>query len=463
MNNFYLMRFVSLICTCLNCIILSGCIVTHIDEEFQDPTFSWDTLKRDQILMMPLQDLRERLSVDPAQEAYFAFFSEAERREYPEKFKQVFFKNRKDIRVFGAGGAYEALQSTPNLNEKSKQILAKTPLSEQSLAEMKNGTQDIRFFMAFAVTKEELSKKFTYEEAAKKRYASKIYTAKRDLTVTMAIWDAKENKTVWVATKKITPQNTKIFRVPRRTKPDDDADTAPVTFDAYDSPYNGWTFDSEIAMHPERFPSYPGREPDFSNSFKDFSLALPLHPSEEKYIEYESFTYHRPEATLRASRFGQGGQRHFELGSSSIIHNRYRIGPYIGIPLNAAKTSFQNMDYEVSMFLIGLTLDAEFEWTKTKRLLIGSNIATGVLSASQDQSRDTTHSNSSNQEDNTISDRVGIYTPHVKIMFGDRQGGSIGLGVSYRIFSGIQEEIFKEQSPSNWSVEGSVAYTFRGF
>lgn len=465
MNSLCLARMISVIVSVLCCGLLPGCIATHIDDEFQDPSFSWDILKRDQILMMPLQDLRGIVPQDPEQAKLYEFFSEAECKKYPETFKQVFFKTRKDIRVYGAGGAYESLLVAPNLKEKTKQILDKVPLSEQFSSEMKAGTQNIRFFMAFAVTKESVSKNFHYEEYPKLRYATKVYTATRMFSVTMAIWDSKENKTVWSATKKISPVNSRRFRVPRRSPPDDDADTSYVVLDANDSPYNEWTFSSEMAVHPERFPDYPGREPDFSDSFKDFSLAFPIHPSEEKYIEYESFTYHRPEATLRGSQLGRGLQSNLEVGSSSIIHNRYRIGAGVGMPLNTTRASFQDSDYDLSMLTFGLVLDAEFEWTKSRRLLVGSHIATGILSAKRDESHDAPNSSTDTgkQRSNSLTDAVGVYTPHVKLLFGERQGAALGLGISYRLFSGIQEEIFKEHRPSNWSVEGSVAYTFRGF
>ena len=444
---------------------LPGCIVTHIDEEFQDPTFSWETLKRDEILMLPLQDLRESVPTDPGVAKLFQFFSDTERKDYPEKFKQVFFKTRKDIRVYGAGGAYDHIIVAPNLKDKAKQIIDRNALSDQAIDEMKDGTQDIRFFMAFAVTKEDVAKSFSYEEPSKLRYATKTYTATRAFNVTMSIWDSKENKTVWSATKKIAPQNIRSFRVPRRTKPDDDADTTPVLFDANDNPYDGWNFAAEMQIHPERFPEYPGREPGFSNSFKDFALAFPIQPSEEKYIEYESFTYHRPEATFRGSQLGRGFLTNLELGSSSIIHNRYRVGAGIGLPLNTTRASFQDSDYDMSMLTIGLVLDAEFEWTKSRRILIGSNVATGILSGKRDTSKDTNTvpANTNNQRRDSVTDAVGVYSPHIKLLFGERQGAAFGLGVSYRLFSGLQEDLFKDQRPSNWSVEGSVAYTFRGF
>lgn len=463
MNGSCLIRCLSIIATVIGFAFLSSCIATHIDEEFQDPSFSWEILKRDEILMMPLQDLRENLAHTPDQAKLFEFFSDAERKGYPERFKQVFFKTRKDIRVYGAGGAYESLLAASNLKEKTKQILDRVPLAEQSIGEMKNGTQGIRFFIAFAVTKEDVAKSFSYEEPAKKRYATKTYTATRVFSVTMAIWDANENKTVWSATKKIAPENVRRFRVPRLTKPDDDADVTPILFDENDSPYSGWTFDAEMQLHPERFPDYPGREPAFSDSFKDFSLAFPIHPSEEKYIEYESFTYHRPEATLHVSKLGQGLLSNLELGSSSIIHNRYRVGAGIGMPLHTTRASFQGSDYELSMLTFGLVLDAEFEWTDTRRVLIGSNIATGILSAKRDDSQDTPSSQAAKQRSNTVTDAVGVCTPHVKLMFGARKGAALGLGISYRVFSGIQEDLFKEQRPSNWSIDGSVAYTIRGF
>lgn len=438
----------------------SSCIVTSIDQEYRDPTFSWDTLKRDQILMMPLEDLREKQMIPPNEEHLYKFYTPEQSIAYAEAFKQVFFKTRKDIRVFGAGGAYENISALKDLKQKTSEIMEKKPFSAETLEQVKAGTQDIRFFMAFAVTYEQLSKSFSVSEPPKARYAVKSYAAIRTLTVKMALWDSKENKTVWVATKILTPQNVRTFRVPRRTRPtDDDHVTMPLILDANDNPYDNWDLATELSYHPERFPSFPDREPAFSSSFDDFALALPLHPSEEKYIEYESFTYHRPEMVLHGGKLGRGSQLNLDLQTSSIIHNRYRIGGGISFPLNSAAIHFQNADYTAAMAAIGLTFDAEFSLSETKRLLVGSGIAAGVLTANRREPADKIDDACLD----SISDTVGIYTPHLKLQFGNRQGAAWAIGGSYRFLTGVQEDIFSENRLSPWTIDLSLAYTFRGF
>src|SRR5690606_27470305 len=139
----------------------------------------------------------------------------------------------------------------------------------------------------------------------------KEYTATREFTAKLALWDSKENKTVWIATEVMSPtakqtrevvNPSKYLVEPKGKKPYWRGATPHVSVD------------TELAQNRERFPSFPGREPTFSNTFDDFALALPIHPSEQKLIEYTHFTYHRPEAQLRTSALGTHTNVSLQLG-----------------------------------------------------------------------------------------------------------------------------------------------------
>ncbi|MCX6116674.1 MAG: hypothetical protein NT027_03970, partial [Proteobacteria bacterium] len=395
------------------------------------------------------------------------FFSDKQRNEYPEKFKQVFFKNRKDIRMFGAGGAFEKLIENENLPDKSESMIRNKPLSDSQLNELKSGTQGIRFFMAFAVMKDNTRYDFSYSEPSNVGYALKTYYHIRDIDIQVALWDSKDNKTVWSALKKVSPSNSRSLKVRRISVPEG-VDMSSVTFDADDNPHEESNLTSELSRRPERFPSMPDKEPAFSESFDDFALALPLHPSEEKLIEYESFTYHRPELSFLLSKIGDHSVGGGEFGFSSRKYNKYRLGFAVGISGNTPKVAFENKYYNLSEVHGGLTTDFEFRLAGTTNLQIGALLGWAWLNATEhqddaDKKLKTNTTKDKSEESLSKLDATWAIWPRIRIIFNAANTAQFYLGGTYRKYYGIEENVFKENTPANWSADAGFMATFRGF
>jgi hypothetical protein len=436
--------------------ILTGCVMTGLSEVDADPSFNWDVLKRDWILMTPLLDLRS----EPLTEPELKFFRKEEQEAYAERFKQEFYRLRKDIRVFGAGGAFEHMAKLDDLPALARRVFGKQPLAEADRARILAGSQDLRFIFFFAVTGESISRDVTYTFRSDQEMDTIAYVSRRKLTMRMALWDSKENRTVWIGTQRLAPESTSQVSVhnPSKRKEKRKTDKPKVYKYVWVGRPLSISASGEWRAHPERFPGVPGREPHLSGSFDDFALSLPIHPSEEKLIEYKWFTYHRPELRLGASALGSAPVVAAQLGSSSIIANRYRVGAAVILPSGAGGLRHDGVEYGIGGFGLGASLDLEWVPADDTRLLTGAMLGmyNFTISPEVDASADLSPAPSR-------SDFTTFIWPRVQLLFGERRGFQWGVGAMYRAFSGIEEPVLEQHRPSPWAVDLAVAYAFRGF
>lgn len=430
-------------------LLLGGCLATGLSDVDAEEGFDWSTLMRDQLLMTPLVDLRPQ----PAS----PFFDDAARAAYPEQFKLTFQKLRKDIRVFGAGGAFENMAKLPNLAQLAAKALAKQPLEDADVQKIKAGNQDIRFAFFFAVTDERIGYDFRYEFRADQELDRKIYVTSRFMTVRLALWDSKVNRTVWIGTEHLAPSDSNVVEVrnptKRKTKKNDRI--------VWVGQPERTSLEAERRRTPERFPGAPGREPAFSSSFDDFALALPLNPSEAKLIEYTHFTYHRPELLFRTSHFAEETTVGMQLGFSSVINYRLRFGGAFLFPLGTQETRFRGDDLDIAMAAFGATFDYEWELGKELRLLTGlmAGGATFSLTPAQESATDPA-------DDATVqveTDGALFLWPRLYLLFGEKGGFQWGVGASARFYDGIDEAAIKAHRPAPWSLDLGISYAFRGF
>jgi len=439
--------------------LTTGCISTGVSHIDVDEGFDWNTLKRDQILMSPLLDLREKKIAPAGQNQTLEFFSSAERIAYPEKFKQEFVRLRKDIRVFGAGGAFDHMSQLKDLDAIARDVMSKRSLSDDVRARILEGSQEIRFIFFFAVTGERNYYEVDYIFRSDTRLDLKKYISTREMTIKLALWDSKENKTVWIATEVISPSSTNTREVsnpskylvsPKDKKPYWEGTTPFISLEA------------ELAASRDRFPSFPGREPKFSDTFDDFALALPIHPSEQKLIEYSNFTYHRPEAQLRTSRLGTHTHVGLQLGTSSVINYVWRVGGALILPLTAPTVKHEGRDFDLQMTAFGLTFDYEQELTKRSRLLIGV-MAGSAMYTMNDPSDDDDDEAIGKKESKDIVDGLVFAWPRIYLLFGEKGGFQWGGGVAYRYYDGLERPALRAYKPSPISVDVGISYAFRGF
>jgi hypothetical protein len=439
--------------------LLAGCISTGVSHIDSDENFDWNTLKRDQILMSPLVDLRVKKTAPIGQDQTLDFFSAEETIAYPEKFKQVFFRLRNDIRVFGAGGAFSHIASLENLKTIAREVIEKRPLVDEVRNKILEGTQGIRFIFFFAVSEERTYYDVSYVFRKDTKLDLKHYSSTREFTVKLALWDSKENKTVWIATETLKPTSSQSHEVANPSK-------YLVSVKGKKPYWSGNSpqirLESEISENSGRFPSFPGREPAFSKTFDDFALALPIHPSEQKLIEYNHFTYHRPEAQLRTSSLGPHTHVGLQLGTSSVINYSWRVGGAVNFPLTAQRVRHDGIEYELQLLAFGLTFDYEKELTEKSRILVGVMAGTASYSLN-DPSDDDNEDPSIQKESKDINDGVGFAWPRVYFLFGEKGGFQWGTGVSYRFFDGLERPELRAFKPSKYSIDLGVSYAFRGF
>lgn len=431
----------------------AGCLSTSLSDEWSDPSFSWDTLKRDQILMTPLLDLRGR--EEPK------FYAEAKTVEYAEAFKQRFFELRKDIRVFGAGGAFEYVAGLRNLKAIGRAAFARTPLGDADLATLRSGNQEIRFLMVFAITEEVLDYDVGYTFRKDQRDDLISYYSRRKIRVQMALWDAKENKTQWVGTKVAEAANDNQVAVANPSK-------VRVKKKKDGKEYYEWhgqslsiSLDYERREHAGRFPEFPGRTGLFEGTFDDLALGFPIQPSEEKLLEYSYFTYHRPEVAAGLSTIGSTPSGYLKFGSSSILNNRFRFGGFLAL-IGAPTLRYQGENFDVGGMALGLTADLEFAPAKDVRLLTGTYL--GWVSYSIKRTADAAEAER-DPEAKTAgeSDSAAAVWPRVRLLFGERSGFQWGPEISYRWLNGIEAPLLLEQKPAPLAIEIFAATAFRGF
>ena len=426
--------------------LLPGCVMVRLDNIESEPNFNWDVLKRDQIVMTPLLDLRPSQS-----QAMQPFFTRSEQEAYAELFKQEFFKWRKDIRVFGAGGAFEKLKNMPNLTELAEKILNKESLTAVETESLKAATQDIRFVLFLSMPSEKLSHKFhTYKD---KEFLHKVYSSRREFQVKVALYDLKESRVPWIGTKILSPTNVNDIKIalPKAKK-----DRAGFTFFEDFSSYS-WDTDQE------KYPNFPDREPALSSSFDDFALSLPLNPSEDKLIEYESFTYHRPEAGLLLSTLGKSTSVHLDLGFSSLIYKKLRLGALLGLPVTRSRVAVEQKTFELDSVLLALTTDYEVTLSDKWRLLSGAYLGTELFKIYDERKSELKNQTEHSEGDPGETDATLFVWPRVKFLYGATTGFNFGIAAFYRNYWGIEETELSKHKPSPWAIELSFAGTFRGF
>lgn len=438
------------LCAWILCVIsLSGCISAGISDVDVEPGFDWDALKRDEIVMTPFIDLRQGSGLP----ANAPFFTDDERHAFPERFKQVFFKVRKDIHVYGAGGAFENLSKLTNLKDIADDVIGKRALKDADVEAIKAANQGIRFVFFFAMVEERLTHDFSYDFRRDKAEDVKIYMSTRDMTMRLALWDSQSNKTVWRGTEHLRP--TEINKVEVRN-PNKRKKKEGDHFIWVGTPERT-SLSEELRANPGRFPSFPNREPSLSGSFEPFALALPIQPSEAKLIEYTHFSYHRPEMSLRVGKLGTKTDPLLEFGFSSAINYNLRFGAAFMVPLASPTFQYNARDYQVDMGAYGLTFDYEWTLSPRVRLLAGTLIGGATFSIQRDEA------DLSVDPEVGESDSVLIAWPRAQLLFGAKDGFQAGIGAGARIFSGIEEPIIKAHEPSAWSIDLTVAYATRGF
>ncbi len=461
-----MLRFLIFISSCL--VLLQACVSVKVDKIDAVDGFDWETLKRDLIVMTPLLDLRGQVQHPPGYDADVLPFSQKQSVAFAEVFKQRFFKLRKDIQVFGAGGAFDGIAKIAILPEISRKVLAKETLSLSDQRLLNRARQDKRFIFFFNFAEEKLHFEYsmTIPLDANGLYVEKHYDAKRTMILKFALWDAKEAKTVFISEKILEPftRNNILVRTglsPLAVKGGKGQYDSARDPDVYDRMGTD-SLEDELRYHKGRFPTvFPRREPDFTGSFDDFILSLPIKKSEQNLIEYENFTFHRPELTLRNSEMGSDSMASVFLGSSSIIYNRYRVG--LGVELGAASKDVRHdgKDYEISKFCFCLTTDLEWELTDYIRLLTGSVLGAGNFGITQ-KIDDQLVGETSGEKPET-SDGFWYAAPRIRLVFGEKEGVQFGLGAFKQFHAGLVEPQITKNSPGTWGAELSLMATFRGF
>jgi len=449
-------------------LVIQSCVSVQVDKIDSADGFDWETLKRDLIVMTPLLDLRGDVTRPPGYDVDVLPFSQKQSIAFAEIFKQQFFKLRKDIRVFGAGGAFESIAKIPNLEEISRKVLAKEKLSLSEQRLLNRARQDKRFIFFFNFVEERLHFEYSLEEPvdANGLYVEKNYDAKRTMVLKLALWDTKDAKTVFISEKVLEPiiRNKILVRTglsPLAVKGGRGQYDSAREPDVYDR-MGGENLENELRFHKGRFPTaFPGREPDFTGSFDDFVLALPIKKSEQNLIEYEYFTFHRPELTLRNSELGSGAMSTGFLGTSSIIYNRFRLG--LGVEFGGAADSVKHdgKDYEISKFCFCLTTDLEWELTDYIRVLTGSYLGAGNFGIAEKKDEQIFEDTSEGKSE--TSDGFWYAAPRVRFVFGNKEGFQFGLGAYKQFHAGLVEPQITQNKPGSWGAEISLMATFRGF
>lgn len=458
-------RFFILLCSLH---LLPCCVSINMDKVEAVDGFDWEALKRDLIVMTPLLDLRGEVKHPPGYEADVLPFSEKQAIAFAEIFKQRFFKLRKDIRVFGAGGAFEAIAKIQTLPEISRKVLAKEKLSPAEQKLLNRARQDKRFIFFFNFAEERLHFEYSVSAPSEARglYVEKNYDAKRSMTLKLALWDSKERKTVFISEKLLEPivRNKILVRTglsPLAVKGDKGQYDSAREPDVYDR-MGTQDLEEELRVHKGRFPTvFPGREPDFTASFDDFILTLPIKKSEQNLIEYEYFTFHRPEMTLRNSAMTSGSLMSLYLGTSSIIYNRYRLGAGAEFGALGQSVKYDGNEYEINKFCFCMTTDLEWEVTDSIRLLTGGVLGAGNFGISvkeDDQMPDDTAAAKL-----TKNDGFWYAAPRLRLIFGAKEGFQFGLGAFKQFHYGLVEPQLIQNKPGEWGAELSFLATFRGF
>ncbi len=451
------------------CLLVSSCLMSGVDKIDADPDFDWNSIKRDEILMTPLIDLRDIIT-PPGDENLASPYTRDENIAYAEAFKQVFFKNRKDVRVYGAGGAFEKISSVENLSEIAKKVVSRKPLSLEETERLRATTQGIRFIFFFDFAKERLFYDYDMEKPpeALGLYVVKTYMAKREMLVKLALWDSRDSKTVFITEKTAFSTATNRLYIRTGLMPPPNLKVIPGFYNTAQSPDQAdrqsfYGPVDEMAVHRARFPKFAAREPAFSGTFKNLVLSLPIHRSEQNLIEYENFTNHRPEITFKGSKLGRQTQTDVFFGFSSILYNRYRLGLGFEVSMNQPILEYGGKKYKVSNQMLAVTTDLEWELAQNWRLLTGSYFGAGAMSIKPKDSKPVTDPPTDNSETKSESDGYTYAAPRIRLIWGQKSGGQLGLGVFRQYYNRIDRPEFTDYKPSLWGGELTIAVQFRGF
>lgn len=438
---------------------ISGCLsVSPVEVEAADD-FNWEAMKRHNILMTPLLDLRTGVS-EPGKDTRFE--DQKTSVSYAEKFKQAFFKLRNDIRVFGEGGAFEHVSSLPNLTAIARSVIAKQPVSATDVKAISDGSQDIRFVFFYAITDEKLKYDVSYHFREDREYDEITYYSMRVFTLKMALWDVQQNRTVWIGKQVLTPteSNSSSVRNPSKTKREEkQKDGSKKIY------WKGYplliSLANERATNPSRFPAFPGRTTALEGSFDDFTLSLPIKPDEVDMLESKYFVYHMPLAAMNFSQIGTSGQIGLELGSSSIIQYRYRLGGALLLPMSDSLVEYAGEKYRVSEGAVAMSFDMEWRPLPKLRLMTGLLAGFSVFDIKLDDQPD--RAATVEEEEKSQSDGTVFLWPRTRLIFGSLAGFQWGTGFAYRYRYGLEEDVLKTNQPSVWSVELFLGGAFRGF
>lgn len=439
--------------------LLNGCISINKVEVDAVADFSWEDMKRHRILMTPLLDLRPESEVSGKD---YRFEDDKSCLAYAEKFKQAFFKLRNDIRVYGEGGAFDHVSSLSNLRQIARTVLAKQPVPESDVKAIIEGSQEIRYVFFYAITEEKLKNDVSYHFRDDREMDDITYFSVRAFTLKMALWDFQENKTVWIGKQALTPSESNSVSVRNPNKRRVEKKMKDGSKKVY---WQGSSLSVSLSgernNNPGRFPGFPGRTKAIEGSFDDFTLSLPIKPDEVDMLESKYFVYHMPLAALNYSQIGEQGQWGLELGSSSIIQYRYRLGGALQLPLSDSRVAFEGETYRIAEGAGAISFDMEWRPTPKFRLLTGMLAGFSVFDIKLNKDEDSAADQGAAEKDK--SDGTIFIWPRARLIFGNLAGFQWGTGVAYRYRYGIEEVILHEHKPSDWSAELFFGGAFRGF
>lgn len=441
----------------------------HLSAQPNTTEFDVNSLRKGDVIITPLIDLRdpkEKIDINKK----IDFYTPSQRTHLSENLGKILFSGSKYYRYITSGSALDEFIKIKNLGDITRRANSAAPLSPSDLSKINSVLPGFQYVIFFSFTHEKLNRQFSRETPpdADGFLFENIYTTQRLMSAKLSILDLQNNQIVHVAEinpiaeskKSVFIKTGKKPSAYKFTPPNFDLAIEPDKFDLKPQP----SLETELAVHKDRFPPLPERDPEFSEALKKFNKSPTQAPQDvqsrakpkEKDAGFKD--NFRMEFTVRSTLMGVLPLPSIFIGAGTLKWKILRLGGGLEFSPFGTLIDHEVRIYNVYNTCLSLSADVEWQFGSFNRILTGAYLGSGFFSYKQsDMLPDLDGTKSKKQTDGYI-----YRAPRVRYLIGGHQGLQFGVGIYQHIFDRLEKPELVANHPSQYGLEISLAAALGG-
>jgi hypothetical protein len=431
-------------------------------------------LRKGKILITPLLDIRSLNSAKPLAKDIETLSLE-QKANFLVTLRKTLANDAPQHDFVAYGAEFDEIAKLKSLKDMAQRLNAAKSLEQKEFEEIGRILDDFQYLIFFSFTGETIDYQHSRQtpEDADGFLVENIYTTRRLMSAKIAIWDIKYNQIERFIEINPTAEQKKSVFV-KTEKKVSAYKFGPTNYDQAIEPDRldrkaASSLQEELALHRKRFPSIPGRDPEFSNAIKALNPssvaesqpkakpqpkvnALP-RPRRQRPQADEFEDNFRMELSLRSTVMGVLPLASLFIGAATLKWKIFRLGGGIDFtPLGTV------IDHEVRLYnvyngCLCFSGDLEWELGSNFRIQTGGYYGVGIFTYKQSDLMP----DLDGIKPKGKSDGYTYKAPRVRFLWGSRQGAQFGIGAYQHIYHKLENPELVANHPAKYGIELTVA------